>query len=225
MDRSTARSLIYNMLAICYVYPDENVYASIAAGEWISGVRVALHVLDEKVFDDYLRAIEKIVSGAKTGEQMAMAQEYTRLFITAFPNPIAPPFGSSYLGKEGLDFEKTLSEVLGFYHEAGFIPRENSRPDFIADEFEFMGILAGEESQSSANEKIKSEEIQMNFLTRIILPWVPTFCEKVAEHSYHQFYHSLGNLTKEFINFEKNYLGVPEELTSLKENESATVPN
>jgi stress response protein YsnF len=30
-------------------------------------------------------------------------------------------------------------------------------------------------------------------------------------------------LTEEFINFEKNYLGVPEELNFHKENESETI--
>jgi TorA maturation chaperone TorD len=67
------------------------------------------------------------------------------------------------------------------------------------------------------------EEVQMKFLSRFILPWVPTFCEKVAEHSDYPFYHHLGNLTKEFINFEKNYLGVPEELNFQKENQSETM--
>ena len=222
MDRSTARSLIYNMLSLGYVYPDENVYTSIAEGEWIRGLREALHLLDEKVFDDYLRAIEQAISVAEEGEQLAMAREYTRLFTDAFPHVIAPPYGSIYLEKEGIVSAETTSEVLRFYHGVGFTLKEDLHdlPDHIAHELEFMGILAGEESQASSNEKIKLEEIQMNFLSRFILPWVPTFCDMVAEHSRHPFYHCLGNLTKEFINFEKNYLGVPEELNSPKENES-----
>jgi DMSO reductase family type II enzyme chaperone len=220
-----ARSLIYNMLSLCYVYPDEKVYASIAEGEWIRAFREALHLLDEKIFDDYLRAIEQAISGAQEGEQVAMAREYTRLFINVFPHVIAPPYGSFYLEKKGLASVKTISEVLRFYHEADFSLKEDplDLPDHIAHELEFMGILAGEESQASGNEKIKLEEIQMNFLSRFILPWVPTFCEKVAEHSRYPFYHYLSNLTKEFINFEKNYLGVPEELNFRKENESETI--
>ena len=225
MDRSTARGLIYNMLSLCHIYPDEKVYASIAEGEWIREFREALQLLDEKIFDDYLRAIEQAISGAEEGEQLAMVREYTRLFIHAFPHVIAPPYGSIYLKKEGLVSAKTTSEVLRFYHEAGFTLKEDLKdlPDHIAHELEFMGILAGEESQASGNEKIKLEEIQMNFLSRFILPWVPTFCDKVVEHSLHPFYHYLGCLTKEFINFEKNYLGVPEELSFRKENESATI--
>jgi TorA maturation chaperone TorD len=225
MDRSTARSLIYNMLSLCYFYPDEKVYASIAEGEWIRGFREALHLLDEKNFDNYLRGIEQAISGTEEGEQLAMAREHTRLFINAFPHVIAPPYGSFYLKKEGLVSAETTSEVLHFYHDGGFTLKEDLHDllDHIAHELEFMGILAGEESQASGNEKIKLEEIQMNFLSRFILPWVPTFCQKVAEHSRYPFYHYLGNLTEEFINFEKNYLGVPEELNFHKENESETI--
>lgn len=214
---------MYNRLSLCYLYPDEKVYPSIAAAGWVRGVREALFVLDEKMYDDYLRAIEEAISGAKEGEQLTMAREYNRLFIDGFPDAIAPPYGSFYLKKEGLVSTKT-SEVLRFCHEAGFSLKEglHDPPDHIAHELEFMGILAGEESQASGNEKIKLEETQMNFLSRFILPWVPTFCEKVAEHSRYPFYHHVGNLTKEFINFEKNYLGVPEELNSRKENESVT---
>jgi len=225
MDRSTARSLIYSMLSLCYVYPDEKVYASIAAGEWIRGIREALHLLDEKNFDDYLGAIEQVISGAEEGEQPAMAREYTRLFIDAFPHVIAPPYGSIYLEKNGLVCGKSTSEVLRFFHETSFPLTEDLKdlPDHIAHELEFMGILAGEESQASGNEKIKLEEIQMNFLCRLILPWVPTFCEKVAEHSRSPFYRYLVNLTMEFLNFEKNYLGIPEELNSQKEIEFETM--
>ena len=216
MDRSTARSLIYNMLSLFYTYPDEKVYASIAEGEWVIGFKDALHLLDEKIFDDCLRPFEQAIFRAEKGEQSVMAREYTRLFIDSCPHVIAPPYGSFYLEKEGLVSTKMISEVLYFYHEAGFTLKEDLHdlPDHIAHELEFMGIRATEESQASGHEKIKLEEIQMNFLSRFILPWVPTFCDKVAEHSRHPFYHCLGNLTKEFIKFEKNYLGVPEELNS-----------
>ncbi len=224
MDRSTARSIIYNRLSLCYVYPDEKVYASIAGGEWIRDFGEAYYLLGEKNVDDCLRAIEQAISEAEEGGQLAMAREYTRLFINAFPHVVAPPYGSIYLEKAGLFYGKTTLELLRFYQEIGFTLREDLKglPDHITHELEFMGILAGDESQASWNEKIKLEETQMNFLSRFILPWVPTFCEKVAEHSRYPFYRYLGNLTKEFINFERNYLGVPEELNFRKENESET---
>ena len=219
MDRSTARSLIYNTLSLCYVYPDEKVHASIAAGEWIREFREALYLLDEKNFDDYLRAIEQAISGAKEGEQLAMAREYTRLFIDAFPHVIAPPYGSIYLEKEGLVSAKTTSEVLRFYNEVGFILKEDHHdlPDHIAHELEFMGLLADQESRASGGGRIRMEEVQLDFLSRHIIPWVPLFCKKVTEQSLLPFYSILGNLTQEFIGFEQNYLGMPEEKDAIND--------
>jgi DMSO reductase family type II enzyme chaperone len=214
MDRSTARSLIYKMLSLWFVYPDEELYGSIAKGEWFGEFREALLLLDEKKFDRYVRAIEHAIPGRGDGDRRQMAQEYTRLFIDASPHIIAPPYGSTYMRKDGLDSVKTLPEVLRFYKEAGFVLNGDlcDHPDHITHELEFMGTLAGQENQVSANEKIELEEVQMNFLSRFILPWVPAFCDKVVEQSRFPFYHHLGNLTKEFVNFEKNYLAVPEEL-------------
>jgi len=219
MDRSTARSLIYNTLSLCYLYPDEKVYASIAAGEWIREFREALHLLDEINFDDYLRAIAQAISGAKEGEQLAMAREYTRLFIDAFPHVIAPPYGSFYLEKEGLVFAKTTSEVLRFYHEAAFTLNEglHDLPDHIAHELEFMGLLADQESRASSGGRIRMEEVQLDFLSRYIIPWVPLFCKKVTEQSLLPFYSILGNLTQKFIGFEQNYLGMPEERDAIND--------
>jgi len=219
MDRSLARSLVYNMLATCYVYPDEKVCASIAEGEWITGFKDALHLLDQKNFDNSLNPFEQAISGMEEGEQSLMVREYTRLFVGACPYVIAPSYGSFYLEKEGLNSAKTTAELLHFYHEAGFTLKEglHDLPDHIAHELEFMGTLAGEENLASRNEKINLEEVQMNFLSAFILPWVPTFCAKVVEHSDYPFYHHLANLTKGIIDFEKNYLGVPEELNFRRE--------
>ncbi len=213
MDRSTARSLIYNMLSLCYVYPDEKVYASIAEGEWVRGVREALHLLDERNFDDGLRAIEQAISGVNEGERLAMAREYTRLFIDALPDAIAPLYGSIYLEREGLFSAETTSEVLRFYREGGFTLKEglHDLPDHIAHEMGFMGLLADQESRASGGGRILLEEVQLDFLSRYITPWVRIFCKKVTEQSLLPFYSILGNLTQEFIGFEQNYLGMSEE--------------
>ena len=220
MDRSTARSIIYNFLSLCYTYPDEEVCPWIAQGEWIKSLRESLSLLTEEDFERYLRTFEGLISDQK--EEMLsleMGREYTRLFINAFPHVVAPPYGSIYLEKGGLVFGETTSEVLRFYHEAGFTLKEELRdlPDHIAQEFEFMGILADQESQTTGSEKIKLEEKQMEFFSHFILPWVPDFCEKIETQSLFPFYRCLGMLTREFVDLERNYLGIPEELNSRKE--------
>jgi len=224
MNCSMARSAIYHILSLCYTYPDEKVLGWIMEGEWIERLKKSLELLTEENLKESVVLFEGLLSSRKEESALEMVREYTRLFITAFPHVVAPLYGAIYLEKDGLAYGKSTSEVLRFYHKVGFTLKENLNdlPDHIAHELEFMGILAGAERRASGNEKIKLEEIQMNFLSRFLLPWVPTFCGKVADHSRFPFYRYLGNLTMEFLNFEKNYLGIPEELNSQKEIESET---
>jgi DMSO reductase family type II enzyme chaperone len=219
MDRSVARGLLYNTLSLCYLYPDETVYPWILEGKWVEEMKKALHFLTEGAFENYVSPIEEILKGKGEDLALEIRREYTRLFINGFPRVVAPPYGSVYLEKNGLVFGRTTSEVLQFYHDTGFTLKEELKdlPDHIAHELEFMGILANQESQAKGSERIKLEERQMDFFSRFILPWVPSFCERIEEHSRIPFYRHIGNLTREFINLEKNYLGIPEELNSKKE--------
>ncbi len=222
MDRSIARSTIYTTLSLCFVYPDEKVCSWLSEGTWIRGMDESLCLLAEVNFEGLLQPFKDLLPGKREEMFLDMAREYTRLFSNGFPHVVAPPYGSVYLEKEGLVFGKTTSEVLYFYHERGFPLKEDigDLPDHIAHQQDFMGILTGQETQTSGNEKVKLEEVQMNFLSRFILPWVPAFCDRIAKGSHSSFYRALGNLTREFINFERNYLGIPEELNSPKKMES-----
>ncbi|RPJ11795.1 MAG: hypothetical protein EHM36_00785 [Deltaproteobacteria bacterium] len=214
MNRSLARSTIYNTLSLCFTYPNEGVFSWIAEGKWVNQLRASLGLLNEEGFEKTLRSFEEIFSGKREGLSLELAREYTRLFVNAFPRVVAPPYGAVYLEKDGLVFGKSTSEVLRFYQDMGFGLKENigDLPDHVAHELEFMGILTGQEAQASGGEKVRLEEVQISFLSRFIVTWVPVFSEKVAAQSRSNFYRTLSDLTKEFINSEKNYLGIPEEI-------------
>lgn len=223
MNRSMARSIIYNTLSLGYTYPDNSVYRWLAEGEWVKRLEEAIDALHEEKLKEWVLPLEQWVF-REPGEEKSLevAREYTRLFINAFPHVVAPPYGSIYLEKDGLVYGRSTTEVLRFYHQSGFSLKEDlgDLPDHIAHELEFMAILASRESQVAPQEKIKLEETQMHFFSRFVYPWVPLFCEKVMEESRSPFYSSLGGLTREFIYFDRNYLGVPEELNSLDTMES-----
>lgn len=222
MNRSVARSNIYNILSLCFTYPDVKAFPWTMEGKWMVEMKESLGLLTEENFEKYFESFENGLSGKKTEVSLEMTREYTRLFINGFPSVVAPPYGSVYLEKEGLVFGKTTSDVLRFYHEAGFTLKEDisDLPDHVAHELEFMGILTGQEAHTIGTERVKLEEVQIDFLSRFILPWVPSFCEKIREQSRSIFYQTLASLTREFIHLEKNYLGIPEELNSQKSMES-----
>ncbi len=222
MNRSMARSQIYNILSLCYTYPDEKVCSWIMGRKWLEEVRQSLSFLTDEDFEPYLASFEKSLSGERGEVALAIAREYTRLFINGFPHVIAPPYGSVYLDKDGLVFGKTTAGVLQFYHQTGFTLKEEigDLPDHIAHELEFMGILTAQEAQATVSEKVRLEEIQMNFLSHFLLSWIPTFCERVSKESRSGFYQTLADFTGEFLHLEKNYLGIPEEVNSHKNADS-----
>jgi DMSO reductase family type II enzyme chaperone len=212
------RSKIYNILSLCYTYPEEKVCSWIMGMDWIEEVRKGFAALTDENFEEYFESFRKHLREDKEEVSLEMAREYTRLFINGFPRVVAPPYGSVYLEKDRLVFGKTTSGVLQFYHGAGFSLKEDvgDLPDHIAHELEFMGILTGREAEAVGTEKVRLEEVQMDFLTHYLLSWVPAFCKKIREESTSAFYRNLAGLTGEFMHLEKNYLGVPEEVNSHK---------
>jgi TorA maturation chaperone TorD len=216
MNRSMARSNIYNNLSLCYTYPNEDVCSWMMGMDWIEEMRKGFGALTDENFEEYFETFRKHLSGQKEEVSLEMSREYTRLFINGFPKVVAPPYGSVHLEKDGLVFGKTTSGVLQFYHEAGFTLKEDigDLPDHIAHELEFMRILTGREAETAGTEKVRLEEIQMDFLSQYLLSWVPAFCKRIREESTSVFYRALADLTGEFMHLEKNYLGVPEEVNS-----------
>ncbi|MHB9099481.1 MAG: TorD/DmsD family molecular chaperone, partial [Syntrophales bacterium] len=119
--------------------------------------------------------------------------------------------GSTCREKKGATIGERISEMLCFFREAGFTPNRGDIPGHIAHQLEFMSVLAEQESQASREERIRLEEIQLNFLSRFLITGASAYCEKVTKQNCFPFYCILGDLTREFISFEINYLGIPEE--------------
>ena len=213
-----ARSSIYNILSLCFTYPDERVGTWIVEGEWIEELRRSLMFLTEGDFDKVLLPFKDFLSGEQEKISLDLAREYTRLFINAFPHVVAPPYGSVYMEKDGRVFGQTTSEILQFYHQHGFTLKEDLKdlPDHIAHELEFLAILTSKEAEASGSDRVRFEEIQIEFFSRFILPWIYSFCGRIMSESRSPFYCSLAQLTREFINLERNYLGIPEEQNSIK---------
>lgn len=141
-------------------------------GEWIDDLRESLYFLTEEDFGNYLLNFQKFLSRNNKDLFLELAREYTRLFINAFPHVVAPPHASVYMEKNGRIFGRTASEVLQFYHQNGFTLKEDLKdlPDHIAHELEFLAILTAREVEASEIDRVRLEEIQIEFFSRFILP-------------------------------------------------------
>ncbi len=210
MERSLARGNVYSLLSLCFSYPDDEIYACIAGGKRLREARESLCLLGDDHSEECLRAFEEVSCGRKKATQQEMEREYTRFFSDALPHTDSLR-GSTCPGKDRPILEEMTSEVLRFFREAGFTPNQGEIPGHIAHRLEFMSILAKQESKAPRGERIRLEEIQLNFLSRFLIAWVSSYREEVAKQKSLPFYCTLGDLAQEFIDFEMNYLGMPEE--------------
>lgn len=214
MERSLARSNVYSLLSLCFSYPNDEIYGFIARGERLREARKSLHMLADDHFEECLRLFEEVSCGGKRATQWEMAHQYERCAIDASPRT-APFRDATSPGNGGSVFGQTTSEVLRCFREAGFTPSPGDISGHISQQLEFMSFLAKQESRASRRERIRLEEIQLDFLSRFLIAQVSIYGQRVMNQNGSPFYLALGDVTREFIGFERNYLGMPEEKEQL----------
>lgn len=216
MNRSEARGIVYSTLSGCYRFPDGRLVRWMEEGAWVKPLQRAFGLLIEGS-GDFQPCWGAFVLEKREGMACEMMRDYRHLFINPFPGTDSPLCGSAHPDRWELQDVPgpgiTIGSVSPGYGQNGYALQEDLRDvrDPIVNDFEFMGILADRAARLTGAEKIRLEEVQMDFFSRFLLPWVPRFCGRVAQEASLPFYRHLGELTGQFIDFEKNYLGVTEE--------------
>lgn len=140
-----------------------------------------------------------------------LAVEYARLFLG--PGKHISPHESVHHPREGAQsgrlWGESTVEVKKFIESSGlhYMSEYNGLPDHISVEFELMELLTlreelawGEEDKDGALSCLKMEK---EFIEEHLIRWVPVFCEKVIREAGLPFYREIAELTKNFIEFEK----------------------
>jgi hypothetical protein len=214
MHRSQVRSDVYKILCGVVSYPDESFYASVREGRLYDGLRHSLNLLDEGYFSGCL---EDIRSGCSEGTSVTlegMAAEYERLFGGS-PEGLGDESGTLAAVDRALSLlrdrkgkgMKFSDDGACVYHKTGW-----PSADSLRMRFGWMGCMAELESKAACSEKIDLEEMQLAFASKFISGVVSAFCEKLIGESAIDFYRAAGMLIREFIAFEENYLGIPDEM-------------
>lgn len=137
----------------------------------------------------------------------ALAEEYAALFIVSGG---IPPYESVRL--TGLLFQEPASEVERFYKRCGLEMNDDLKlfPDHIGMEFEFMGYLAGRESEAwddgDEDSAVQWSGLQKEFFSRHIDKWVFGFLDDLERLAFHPFYKDLAVLTRRFIEEDRREL-------------------
>ena len=207
---ATARAVIYRFLSRCFSHPDIDLlelFDSAGLEEFLQAWRYLSLDAEE--------AVARITSWLAQYPDCETAlleldKEYTRLFITAYPKVVAPPYSSVYLDKKWLVWGRSTAEVARFYEAAGLgISQEyHDIPDHIAAEFEFASYLISERLRDTDNSTRIGElaQIEKDFLGGHLLRWSPAFLSRVAESSEIAFYQVAANLGREFLAWETQRL-------------------
>ena len=140
-----------------------------------------------------------------------LAVEYTRLFLG--PGKHISPHESVHHDIQGGDWGKlwgkSTVEVKVFVETLGLKYKEDdhSIPDHISVEFEMMQKVIEKEAEEwekgGNDEALSFLKIEKRFIDDHLIQWVPIFCNKVITQADHSFYREIAELTKSFIEFEK----------------------
>ena len=208
---NTSRAVIYRFLSQRFSHPD----------------RALIELFNSARLEEFLQAwcclcldssedIDKVAGWlAKWPRQEAalleLEKEYTRLFITAYPRAVAPPYSSLYLDSERLIWGSSTAEVAKMYEATGLTMSESFHdiPDHIAAELEFASYLIaeqlkGDEQGSPSTERLVSFEKRL--LTEHLHKWAPAFFKQVAEYPTATFYGMIAEVASRFIVWDIAYI-------------------
>ena len=150
-----------------------------------------------------------------------LAVEYTRLFLG--PGKHISPHESVHHKKEntqsGQLWGESTAEVKKIIESSGleYKTEYTGLPDHISVELEFMQQVILREEQAWQNDDKETallcQENGKKFVDGHLARWVPNFCEKVIDAAESPFYREMAQLTRSFIEFEKQELARPNSNT------------
>lgn len=143
-----------------------------------------------------------------------LAVEYAHLFLG--PGKHVSPHESVHHKKEGAHsgqlWGESTAEVKKIIESSGleYKTEYTGLPDHISVELEFMQqVILREEQAWQDDDKETALLCQKNekkFVDEHLSRWIPDFCEKVIEAAELPFYREMAQLTRNFIEFEKQEL-------------------
>jgi len=195
-DQATAREDLCRFLAACYYEP-------------------AADFTEERLFDSMLdagRRIDPAIAelARQLGEDFAaqdlqtLLVDYTRLFLGPM-QPLAPPYGSSWLSGEAPLMQDSTLAVQGLYQQAGFELDEEQHdlPDHVAVELEFLYLLTFKQNEARRagldDVRVPWEQLQALFLNSHLGAWIGRFTAAVKAQAQTPFYRDLAELTERFV--------------------------
>lgn len=205
-NRSAAtREDVYRLLAACYYPPTPALFE-----EKCCDVLAAL--LSDPAPEASAHAARAATLATEQSLE-SLAVEHARLFIGPF-RLVAPPYGSFYLEDGKTVMGDSTAAALTFYRDCGLKMAADffELPDHITVELEFLSFLAFGQQQAEAtangDESGRLVRLQLEFLDRFLMPWLPSFTEAIISDGEASFYQAVARCTAAFVSSDRARLAV-----------------
>lgn len=203
-EMAQGRANVYRLLADVYREEPSSSFLSKLAEPEISGALGALSLS--------LNSVLKEAPQNKLVEDLAL--EYTRLFIGpgSHISPNESMHTEARFGEPNSLWGEQTVAVKKFMEGAGITIDDSftGMPDHITAEFEFMQqlLLKEVEAWMNGDHELAANilKIENRFYEEHLSQWVSAFCDKVIKAAGHPFYKQFSEVTKGFIEFEKETL-------------------
>lgn len=211
---SMVRQSAYQLLQQLFTFPEDDLVKLLLKGSLLELVQTITQQLqlEEEIVAEFIREVMEpleSVSDSSAAVLETLQIDYTRLFISAYPGAVVPPYARKHM-TEGPGVQK---EPEVFWQRAGvaLTPQWRELPDHVAAEFGFMAWLikrnATHEQAMDHQKELKQEydSIEREFLQQHLSQWLPGFLRLVEQEAGTPFYRIMAKFAGAYIEYEISY--------------------
>lgn len=196
LENLNTNMIVFSWMSNAVDYPNEEFVEGLLQGEFIQNLP-----------DKTAQAIKAYMDSFDSADKLLLdlQKDYTKMCFVSKPR-LVPLFESVY--KEGKLFQDSTFQIARLYDEAGIKLGEEFKlpPDHITLELEFMSYLIYQEIEAIQNGNQDNEEmalrLQKETMDKHLGQFGLSFADRFSQHANTPFYRVLGDVLKEFIEFE-----------------------
>lgn len=224
VENLLARSTLYQILAVCYLFPSEEKLSLLKSKEDFRDLKEKLERCypESDSLSALLRSLENLQEISSKLDAEALRSLYNRI-VGHTMSKDCPLYEGQYGAAHVFQQVDDLADIQGFYKAfcLDISEEEKERCDHISVEFEFMQFLLYKQAYALENHGREEAEVCLNaqkkFLKDHVGKWVPLFAILFGRKAGEGFYFAAAEVTKAFIGLEVKLLDVNTEV--LKESD------
>lgn len=165
---------------------------------------VSMQAAARHIDGDLAERVAALGRAFEADDLQTLLVDYTRLFLGPV-DPVARPYGCSWLSGDGTLMQDSTMAVLALYREGGFDldPALGELPDHIAIELEFLYVVAFRERQAQeAGDAAEAERLAgltRRFLADHLGRWGGRLGEALEKGAGTAFYRCLGLVLQAWV--------------------------